>query len=158
MYNQTSVANSQNFVKTINIIHTALLAGLILFSVVAYNINTNKLMSFELSKDAFFYLVPSFIIVGGITGIYLFNQTIKKAINEDSLSSKLAIYSKAFISKCALIEGPAMFGIVVFLLSGNLFYLLFSGLNIIHLAVQKPTKTKIEDSLNLSYEDKMMLG
>jgi hypothetical protein len=157
MYNQTTVANPQNFVKTINIIHTALLAGLILFSVITYTTSKNN-MAFDLGKDALFYLVPALIITGVIAGNYLFNRIIKKAMNEDTLGGKLAIYMTAFIRKASLIEAPSMFGIVVFSLSGNLLCFLFTCLNIIYLAMQKPTKSKIEDSLNLSYEDKIMLG
>jgi hypothetical protein len=157
MYKPTTVANPQNFVKTLNIIHTALLAGLILFSVITYSTNKNTI-TFELGKDALFYLVPSLIIVGVIAGSYLFNRIIKKATDEDSLSGKLAIYRTAFIRKCSFIEASTLFGIVVFSLSGNLLCFLFTTLNIIYLAMQKPTKSKIEDILNLSYEDKIMLS
>nr|MCS3813500.1 hypothetical protein [Mucilaginibacter sp. X4EP1] len=130
---------------------------LILISVIFYTTNKNN-MAFNWEHNPLFYFIPSFIIACGFAGSYLFNKIIKKAIYEDSLSGKLAIYRTAFIRKGSLIEGSTLLSIVYFSISGNLLLLLFAGLNIIYFATQKPTKSKIEDSLNLGYEDKIMLG
>ena len=63
-------------------------------------------------------------------------------------------YQTALIIRCAFSEGASLLGIVAFLITGNLVYLLLTGLNIIYFIWIRPTKQKIEDELNLGYEEK----
>lgn len=66
-------------------------------------------------------------------------------------------YQSATIVRLALLEGPSLFGIVGFLLTGNLIFLGISGALIACFIYQRPTRQKIEDDLNLSYEEKAEL-
>jgi hypothetical protein len=50
-----------------------------------------------------------------------------------------------------------MFSVVVYLQNENLFYLIISGLIILYFLWIRPTKDKIENDLDLSYEDKIEL-
>jgi hypothetical protein len=53
------------------------------------------------------------------------------------------------------LDGASLFAIVVSSVRGNLFYLLIAGAIILFMLVLRPTKDKIENDLNLSYDDKM---
>jgi len=48
-----------------------------------------------------------------------------------------------------------LFGIVVYMRTSNFLYLIISGVLMLYFLTQRPTKDKIENDLNLSYEDKI---
>jgi hypothetical protein len=58
----------------------------------------------------------------------------------------------------ALLEGPSLFGIVSFLLTNNIAFIGISGALVAYSIYLYPTRQKIEDELNLGYEEKAELG
>jgi len=155
--NQNSTQTLQAFFKINIIIHAALLIGQVLFGVVSYAISPNPVVNLKAGNDPFFYIVPVLIASGIFFGSFLFNQQISKLAEKESLKEKLTGYQTALIIRYALAEGPSLFGIVAFMLGGNLFYLLLVGLNIIYFIWIRPTKEKIKEALNLTYEDEIAI-
>ncbi len=156
--NRNYIPNPKTFVRTISIIHLALIAGQVLFAIVAFSLNKNTAVNLKPVGDVFFYIAPALIFFGMLTGSFLFKQLADKAKDAEGLKKKLAGYQSAFIIRCALSEGGSLFSIVCYMLTANFFYLSLAGVNILYFLWLWPTKEKIEADLNLSYEEKSEAG
>jgi len=157
MYNQTSIPNPKALVKTTIFIHLALLAGQVLFGVMVFFITPDPVINLKPGNDAFFYVLPFMIVLAMFLGSFLFKQQLGKAAEKTTIKEKLGVYQTAFIMRAAASEGASMFGIVCMMLTGNLFYLILVGVNILYFIWIRPTILKIEDALNLDYEEKAAL-
>ena len=156
-YNSNYNPNPQAAAKVLPIIHLALLIGQVLFAVVVYNIAPQKGFSFDGSANPFVY-VSLVLTFGGFTaGNILFTKQLQKIEPEYTLSQKLASYQTAFILRAALLEGPSLFSIVAYMLSGNLLFLAVSGAIILYFVTIRPTKDKIANDLNLGDNEKAEL-
>lgn len=146
-------------VKTMKVIHGALLAGQVLFAGVAYATGTKAIyFNARDTKDVFFFVAPLLAFGCIIAGFFLFKQLITRLTEKADLRSKIAGYQAAFITRAALLEGPSLFNIVAFMLSGNLFYLFISVVLMLILLRSRPTANLIADDLQLGYDDKAELG
>ena len=144
--------------KTLTIIYFALLAGQLMFAAVVLSLLKKVFFSVQYSGDPLLYIVPVMAIGGIMAGDFLFKQQIEIARKRDTLSSKLTVYQTAIIIRCALLEGASLFGIVATLLSGNLFFLMVSAFIILYFLSFRPTKDKLKNLLQLTYEEELELG
>jgi len=146
-------------VKTMKIIHGALLAGQVLFAGVAYATGI-KAVYFNArdTKDVFFFVAPLLAFSSIVVGFFLFKQLTGRLTEKTDLRSKIAGYQAAFITRAALLEGSSLFNIVAFMLSGNLFYLFISIVLMLILLRSRPTASLIADDLQLGYDDRAELG
>ena len=159
MYNdQGGAPNGQTFVRTITIIHAALLIGQVLFGIVAFVDTKSTGFNLKLGSDPFFYIVPFLIVAGMLSGSFLFTDQISKAVDKNSLSEKLAGYQTALIIRFAIAEGPSLLGIVGYMLTGNVIYLILVGFNVIYFILIRPTKDKIGEDLSLTNDEKNAMG
>ncbi|MCQ0111704.1 hypothetical protein [Zhouia amylolytica] len=152
MKNQTDTITPKEFLKTIGIIYLALLTGLIGFGIYIFLQKESWQFKFNNESDPFFYLVPLLAISGIFMGQYLFNKQISTTNDKESLREKLSGFQAAAILQYALIEGPAMLGLVASLKTGNLLYITISGLLILYFIMLRPGKERIEKHLRLSQE------
>jgi hypothetical protein len=138
-----------SFLKTMRIIFFALLAGQIIFMAVAFfTVNNNPPQS--QSDDLFNIIVPVAIGLGLFMSSLLFKQMLAKIKKDDSIEQKLEAYRSALIIRYALLEGPSIFSTVVYLLSGNIIFLAFSGVMILAFLINMPSRDKATQDLNLS--------
>ncbi len=156
--NQGGAPNGQTFVRTIAIIHAALLIGQVLFGIVAFVQTKSTGFNLKLGSDPFFYIVPFLIVAGMLLGSFLFTQQISNALDKNSLNEKLAGYQTALITRFAIAEGPSLLGIVGYMLSGNVVYLILVGVNVLYFILIRPTKDKLAEDLNLTNEEKTAMG
>jgi len=156
--NDTSIKPNPAFFKVITIIHFALLIGQVLFGITVFSITNSTAINLKAGNDPFFYAVPFLILFGILGGTFVFKQQVAKFAGKQLLIEKTQGYQTALITRFALAEGPSLFGIVSYMLTGNAFYLILIGLNVLYFIWIRPTKSKAEDDLNLSYEDKIVLG
>lgn len=152
--NQPIALTPKSFIKTITVIHLALIMGLLLFSGVSYTLVETNFLSFDFENDIFSLIVPAFAIGGAFASNFIANKKISELSAIESLKDKLIGYQTASIIRFALLEGPALLGIVIYLQTGNLFYLLIAGTVIAYFVTVRPTKDKIEMDLNFSFEQK----
>jgi hypothetical protein len=137
------------FLNTMRIIFFALLAGQIIFIAVAFfTVNNNPPQS--QSDDLFNIIVPVAIGFGLLMSNMLFKQMLAKIKKDDSFEQKLEAYRSALIVRYALLEGPSIFSTVVYLLSGNIIFLAFSGVMILAFLMNMPSQNKATQDLNLS--------
>nr|WP_294942857.1 hypothetical protein [uncultured Mucilaginibacter sp.] len=143
------------FLRTITIIHLALGAGQVLFGVVVLSLSNRIIINVRDTHDPMVYLVPLLAVTCFFLSNFMFKKVLSSAIKpESTLRQKLMYYQTALIIRLALLEGPSLFGIVAFFLTGSLFFLLISGFLVCYFIYIRPTKDNIEETLELSYEEK----
>lgn len=158
MYNASKPLDPKTFVRTVKIIHLALLAGQLLFFVVAFTQTPPHKFDLNFATDPLIIVAPLMAISCFVLSNILFSQQLGIAVNQTSLMGKITRYQIASIIRFALIEGSSLFAIVAFLISGNLLFAMVSGLLILVFIANRPTKDKVETDLNLSYEEKMEMN
>jgi hypothetical protein len=156
MVNPNQQQTPQSYLRTITIIHLALVAGQILFAVVVLNITREKGIDLHSTNDPFFFAALILAVAAMVGSVFIFQKLVADAVTKFTLKEKLMTYQSALIVRFALLQGASMFAIVVNMLTGNLFYLIISCVLILSLIIIRPTKNKIENDLNLSYEDKIL--
>ncbi len=149
---------TSEYFKLSRLIHMILMGGALLSITIA--VILSQLAVVEPSDDFGFSLLILSLIFGlwGIFGSqFLFNGIIKKGLQEDGLSSKLATYRGATLLRGASIEGAAIFGAVACVLSGSLIPLGIAAICTAYLATLKPDKDKLKKILELSPSEAMKL-
>jgi hypothetical protein len=155
---QSAAQTPQSVLKSMQTIHAALLAGQVMFAAVSYFV-AEKTPNFSLKNtgDVFLYIVPLMAIGSFTAGNIVFKQKIASLPAKDILMEKLIGYLTALIIRFALLEGASLFGIVAFMLTGNLLFLLISVLLMLFMLTLRPSADKVATDLELSYEEKLEL-
>jgi hypothetical protein len=141
------------YLKTTATVHFALIVGQSLFAVLSVFLSKKIMINVRNIHDPLLYVVPVFALSGSVLGNILFRNKVNNIYATDTLKSKLAAYQSAMIIRFALLEGPSLFAIGAFLLSGELFYLLVSVVLIGYFIYLKPTKERVENDVKLSYQE-----
>lgn len=147
------------FLRTFSIIHMAMTIAMVGFAVVAF-VLTQEDQFFYMPdmRDTFTLPVPLAIGLGITAGNYMFQKFMNSYSSDKTLQQKISILLSASIIRYALIEGPVLFATVVFLISSNLFYMIFAGIGVLYFLTLKPKNEKISDQLELTYEERTELG
>ncbi len=151
---QTQQITPEKFLRTIKIIHFAMFVVPIGLAAMMYSEITTTIFELTDTNNSFQYLIPIAAILSVFIGNYLFNKQISIAKTKDTLLEKLTQYQTGSIIKYSLLEGVSIFGIIGFLDNGNLFYLTVSGILLLYLILQKPTKLSIESALDFTSEQR----
>lgn len=149
MQNSTPPFTPKSFLRISTIIHLALVAGVLIFGIVMFSIRQNQKLELSYTGDIMFFLVPILAIAGILVGNYQYANTMKVLASKNTLREKLAGFQTASIVKYAMLEGPALLGLVSFMNEGNQYFLIISILLALWLLMQKPTRDKIERDLML---------
>src|SRR5690349_16365969 len=113
-----------SMLKTLAFTHVALLAFQMLFAIVAFAQTTRIYFGVMNMDDEFVFIVPV-LALGGFFGGYLIFKKQKYILREkENFQEKLSGYQSVLITRFALIQGPSLFSIVAYILSGNVFFLL----------------------------------
>jgi hypothetical protein len=145
-------------VKSINTIHTAFLAGQIIFASVAYLITHNKSASIDEDTSRIFQTVAALFTISGVaSAFFIFNKKVN-AIKDDSplnIGEKFTQYRAATIIKFALLEAPCLFSIIGYILTTNAVFMILAMILIVVFAAQKPTVILVMHHLQVTREDLM---
>lgn len=139
-------------VKTISIIHLALLAGPLIAGAFFY-LNT-EISTNGSGNDIFIYIFPIIGLGGIFASKVIYRLFLNPLKQKENLRDKLAGLQSASLIQYALIEGPAFLNIIWFSQTGNLLYLTIGGVLLIYLFILRPNKAKIENDLELKGEHK----
>jgi divalent metal cation (Fe/Co/Zn/Cd) transporter len=152
MYNQNFTQSNQPNLKTLLIIHIALLIGQLMFAMVCLSITPNKGFSFNTQEP--FNWVAIVLTVGGFAlSAFLYRMQLSAALKRVSAKEKLLNYTTAIIMRAAPLEAASMFCIVAYILTGNTFFMGIAAIIILYFIVVIPTKDRVLTSLNLSAAD-----
>jgi len=140
-------------------IHTAMLAGMVLFCIVSAVVHfPGRLMvSASLNK----ILQVTVLAVGFIlikTGLAIFDRKLRAIPANAPAVQKIAGYKTAAIIKWAMIEGPVLFSVVSFMITRNYAFIVLAFGLMILFAFQGPVKQKIMQELQISDEEIMQAG
>jgi len=152
--NEQQFTSPKQFLKTISIIYYAILLGPLGFLAMQYFQVTETKLELTSTKNQFQYIILILAVMGYYFGNRIYNYKLKELKNKKTLLEKLAYFQTGFIIKIALLEGPALLGIVAFSLNGNLFFLIIAGILLLIITLQKPTKQKVEAVLNLTMKQR----
>jgi hypothetical protein len=144
-----------NDLKSINILHKAFLIGQLLFIAIAFCLVYFKLFQateHQLEKPLQFIAVI-FSIGGFFAGSRIFKKRLADSKLQYNVKDKFEIYRGACIIQWALIEGPCLFNIICFMLTGDYTFLYLTGALILTFVKLSPSKIKLVDDLQLSDEE-----
>ncbi len=142
----------EEFLKSIQIIHMALITGVVLFALIAVYIHFSG-FEFDGGKElnsGLIIVVPVFAIAGIIASRLVFKFKLKECITKQNMEEKITDYRSALIIKFALIEGCAMFSVIAFLLTNNLLYLGITGLLLVVFIIYRPTAETLSADIEVT--------
>ncbi len=147
----------KDFIKSLQIIHFALLMGAIVFA--AYvSIQLNEQLTFSYSNDkAFLYIAITISFVGNLMSKSLFIKLIKKIPEDADLLQKASKYSTAHIFRVAMLEFPALMCIIFVMQSNNSFYFILVGVLLLMMLAIFPSKSKFTNEVSLTTKEKSIL-
>ncbi len=146
-------------IKTLRIMHLAILCGQVIFMAIAFFlIYSGKFSKAEGGFDQVLKILIPVLAIGGFAySHFLFRTKLNKAKNATGLNGKIAEYRGALISRYAGLEAPALFSIVVGMVTGNLLYLGIAGILILYFFSLIPGPTRIAADLELNPDETLQL-
>ncbi|MBB4808031.1 hypothetical protein HNP38_003371 [Chryseobacterium defluvii] len=149
-YNNMSPAS---FLKQANTIFFALLAGMVIVGGMMYMMEPGKSFDFDF-RNPLLILMVTLMIAGIFASNFLYHSFRNRIELKDPLSVKITKIRQALIIRFALIEGPAMSGVIFYMMEYNLAFLMLSALIVFYFVTLKPSKDKLMDDMNLTSEEK----
>lgn len=150
MTSTNQLQTTKGTLKTITILHYAFCATILIFGAFVLFVTENATLNLADTTDIFFYLIPVIAIVMASASSFLFQKNLKQVQEKASLLEKLVHYQTSKIIQFAMIEAPAIFGIVVFSITYNQFYIIVSAVLLTYLIILRPTPRLIKEDLNLN--------
>lgn len=147
---------SKKYFNSLKIIYLILLIGQLLFlAIVAFSgFNLLEEGDETSSLTNIFKIVAAVLAIGGVSGgRMIFQMRVNIIKTKTDLIEKMNDYRSALIIKFALLEGPAFFGIIGYMLTGNNFFLLVAGFLILVFALHYPMPDRTIKELELSSEE-----
>ncbi len=153
----TPTTSNPGTLRALLILHKIMLAGQLIFLMVAFFLGYKNLLPFQHS-DALNRILQVLAIIFSVGGFYAGALLFKKRLlaDKEMLSDpkeKLLRYRQACIIQWSLIEGPCIFAIVSFLLTGNYAFMALAVVLIMAFAMMAPSKMKIAFQLQISEEE-----
>ena len=150
---QTPVASPKETLRSITIFFYTMIGGLLLFTLIIFAINFLQLPALTDKSLEMIFLVVVFVSTVLLTAIATRNYSKRVAeirSLELTLMDKLTMYRNALIVYAALCEGPGIFAIIVYFLTGNKLLLIAIAFVLLAMMLKRPEKFKIFNELQLS--------
>lgn len=153
----------KNDVKAMQILCGALIAGVVIFSLVIIGLHQVMeepvIAQSELpDKNIFLYAAAGFGVLGLIAAITLYNKRVAAArAQASSVSEKLASYRATLIIYMALCEGPALLSVIVLFLTKQYIVLAVTAVMLAAMISKMPTRKKVIDALQLDWQQQQEL-
>lgn len=146
--------SADSYLKTLKILYVTFLSSQVLFVVAALLSREGAYFSLQDEGNVYLYIAPFFAVAGFLGGRTIFQNQLADISGKGTLKEKLAAYSSAFLVRVAFMEAPTLFAVVSFYLTGNLACLSVAGLMIIYFLTLSPGREKVEEDLELSFQEK----
>jgi hypothetical protein len=146
---------NSNYLKSLRIVYFALAMGILLFMLVIIFISNfnGPLAETEISPTQRApFLIVLIVLTGAIVMVYkvVFPKKLEAIKVLPALDRKLAAWRELCILQGALIEAPAFFALVLFLLLGIYVLLIWPLAGIVLFWLSQPTRDKLISEANLS--------
>ncbi len=143
----------QGAIQVLNIIHKALMTGLVLFSAVCVFLNYSKTVEPPAPDlDRILQVVALIASAGGVfAGMSFFKKKLAQLRDmEGTVKQKFEVYRSACIVQWALLEGPSVFCIICFFLTGNYAFLALVAALLFLFIMAAPSKLKMQLQMQVS--------
>ena len=152
--NNPLTQSSQSFFNTLKRLHFFLVVGVVLFLTISiYLVETGELGDDKEMIEIFQYMVPIFAMICIVASRFMFNKRRATLASAKTLQEKTEGYQAALIVKWALIEGPILFAIITFMLTGNYGLGTIAFIMLMYLILQRPNLESALADMNLSHAD-----
>jgi 4-hydroxybenzoate polyprenyltransferase len=121
-------------------------------------VQSGKQLSPSLDYMVLELILPIIGVASFFGARYLINKRMKQIAKDEKLSVKLEAYKSGMVILWAMLTGTALFGAVLFYLSGRLNLLLYGLMAGVFILYFRPLKTKIARDFGLSPEEKEQLN
>ena len=147
--------NNTGYLKALQIVHRAMLLGMILFAAISFFLSYtgNFPPSLQSYNEVFQVIAVLLSLAGFFLGNFLFKKKILSLRELNNLTSKLSGYRAASLIQWALLEAPALFAVICFLLVGNFAFLALAAALVLLFVINAPSKIKIAMLLQVREED-----
>lgn len=150
-------SSKASYVKSISILHLALLIGQFLFGIIILLLvhsigdRTSRLKGID---QPLLILCLFLGVAACLGGTFLFRKKLDQ-INQDGkeIHKKLTDYRSASITRWAILESSILFSIIIFFITGKYLIISISLILIIFFASLRPTEKKITSDLNISEQE-----
>lgn len=148
------------YFRSLIIVFYSLIIGQVFFGLISFFlVSTNNIKSEGADlRSVFIYIIPVFVLVGLILSNLIFKNRLKAIDRKSSLIIKLTDYRAALVVRYALLEGPSIFAIVVYLVTGDIIFILFAALIVFYFLTIRPNREKAIKDLDLSPNDEQILN
>ena len=143
----------QNGLKMLNIMHKALLMGQVFFAAICgFIVYTKSILPPAKEQEKILQVAALVISVTGIfAGMSLFKKKMMQIREmQTNTKEKFLLYRPASILQWALLEGPSLFCILCFFLTGNYAFLALAIAIMFLFILMAPSKNKIVTQLQIS--------
>nr|WP_321414298.1 hypothetical protein [uncultured Allomuricauda sp.] len=154
----TNQITPHGFIRVMSFLHMGIAATPVLLGVLFFYNSEDAKFSISGTDDLFLAIVPVVALSCIFLGDYIFRKILRSTPNHSGLRNKLNKFQTASILKYVLLEGASLFSMVIFSNTQNLVYLILGIVLILYLFLQRPTRQKIENSLNLKGAEKAKFG
>jgi hypothetical protein len=155
---------SSQYFKMLSTLCYALIGGLLVFVAISIvvssnNIGNRSLIGNEDSVNFIFYIMVAVIALGGIAGSFIiFKNKLPGIKQKGSLAERLQDYRAAVILRYALLEGPGIFSIIVYFLTGEMKVLIATVVIILLMVYSMPNREKLINDLELSSSEAAVIN
>jgi hypothetical protein len=137
--------------KSLQLLHTAMLAGMVLFCVVSAVIHFSGKLAANVSVNKILQVTILAVTFASIkTGLSVFDRKLQSIPVTAAPAEKFAIYRIAAIIKWVFIEVPVLCTVICFMITRNYAFIALAFALIIFFFLQAPSKLKLMQQLKLS--------
>ncbi len=139
--------------KALQKLHITLVLGVLIIAIIIYFLSKENYLSFSFDMEMSEILT---LLVAGLSlgAAYISGQKKLAAIqNLESIEEKWSEYRALLIMKYAFIEGPALIGIIIFFMPGNLLLISMSLVLVLILYLMRPSRDRTALDLNISAQE-----
>lgn len=140
-----------NYLKLLQIIHFALVAGVIVFALISFTVHIsqpNPYIEKEM-RDIFIYLIPVFVFGGFLASNIVFKTKILEIKPLEDIMKKLECYRSVLIVRYAFLEASALMAVIAHLLTADYLFLGITSITILYFIYVRPTREKVIYDLEL---------
>lgn len=151
---------SKAYFTLLTILHGALLGTQLIFAIAVYYVNTTSPLAGDDAanlNEVFQFIVPGLMLASYIGGSILVKTQLNTLKAKTTLSEKLLGYRALLLMRFALLEIPSLFSIVCFVLTSNYLYLGLAGLIMLVFMLNRPTRYRAVNDLELTPPDRALL-
>jgi len=136
-----------------NLIYLGLLSGQVLFALVVLGLLYAGQLDIGMEAGIFTYLVPG-LVVSAVFGAYVLqNRRNAAAAFLTNLEEKVSHYRQTIITCGAILEGANLVAIIIAMLTGELYYLLYFAIGLATFFLMRPSLDTFKKIYRISTQE-----